>query len=133
MVLGGLVAVSAVVLTLAAVMPGPAQGTPMPEKSAHFESEEVHSSGAVRTGLLAVPYDAVAGTLIVHPRGWDDAAAADKAKDKPQTADAEAAMFYVAYFKKGANPRDRPVTSCSTAARARRRSGCIWAPSAPNA
>jgi hypothetical protein len=93
---GGLVAVAAVVLIVAAVMPGPAQGTPVPEKEAHFESEEVHSSGAVRTGLRAVPYDAVAGTLIVHPRGWDDAAAADKGKDKLEATDAEAAMFYVA-------------------------------------
>jgi hypothetical protein len=96
---GGLVAMAAVILTVAAVMPGPARHT-VPEKSAHFESEEVHSSGAVRTGLQAVPYDAVAGTLIVHPRGWDDAAAADKGKDKPETTDAKAAMFYVADFIK---------------------------------
>jgi carboxypeptidase C (cathepsin A) len=107
-VLGGLVVAAAILLTVAAVLPGPAQGTPVAEKSVHFESEEVHSTGSVRTGLLAVPYEAVAGTLIVHPRGWDDAAAADKTKAE-NNPDAETAMFYVAYFKKGANPRERPV------------------------
>lgn len=107
MILGGLVAVAATVLVIAAVVPGPAQGTPVPEKSAHFESEEVHSSGSVRSGLLPVSYEAVAGTLIVHPRGWDDAAGKGKAGNNP---DAEASMFYVAYFKKGGDSRDRPVT-----------------------
>jgi carboxypeptidase C (cathepsin A) len=77
------------------------------EKSAHFQSEEVHSSGLVRSGFMVTPYDAVAGTLIVHPKGWDDSASGDKAKENP---DAEASMFYVAYFKKGASPGSRPIT-----------------------
>jgi carboxypeptidase C (cathepsin A) len=104
-VLGSLAGVTALVLIAAAVLPGPARGTPVPEKTAHFESDEVHSTGSVRTGLLSVSYEAVAGTLIVHPKGWDDAS-----KEKTGNPDAEASMFYVAYFKKGANPGERPVT-----------------------
>ncbi len=83
------------------------QPAPATEKSGHFQSEEMHSSGSVRSGLSVVPYDAVAGTLIVHPKGWDDSASGDKAKKNP---DAEASMFYVAYFRKGANPGSRPIT-----------------------
>lgn len=94
-------------LGAAALNTAPDHAPPPPEKTAHFESEEVHSSGSLRSGLLAMPYDAVAGTLIVHPKGWDDTAAA--AKDK-NNADAEASMFYTVYFRKGANPGSRPIT-----------------------
>jgi carboxypeptidase C (cathepsin A) len=60
----------------------------------------------------------VAGTLVVHPKGWDDAvdkavaAAPDKDKDSAAAGNpnAEASMFYVAYFKNGAPSADRPVT-----------------------
>jgi len=71
-------------------------------KSLHFQSEEVRTGGLMRHGLLAIPYEAVAGTIIVHPKAWDDAAGKDK--DNP---DAEAAMSYVAYFRKG--PGNRPI------------------------
>lgn len=79
-----------------------------PIKSAHFQTEEVRSSGSVRTGLLSMPYDTVAGTLIVHPKGWDDSASSGK--DKADNPDAEASMFFVAYFRKGANAHTRPIT-----------------------
>ena len=66
-----------------------------------------------------IDYQAVAGTLVVHPRGWDDAAkkpdddGADKDKTKAaddKNPDAEASIFYVAYFKRGAAAGTRPIT-----------------------
>ena len=62
------------------------------------------------------PPSAAAGTLVVHPKGWDDAAGADAddaSDDKQAQArrkDAEASMFYVAYFRKGALAEHRPIT-----------------------
>jgi len=52
-----------------------------------------------------IDYKAVAGTLVVHPKGWDDVVK-PKADDE---APAEASMFYTAYFKKGAPAADRPI------------------------
>ena len=59
-----------------------------------------------------IAYDAMAGTIIVHPKGWDDAAKPQGAKDQIGTAEGPpvASMFYVAYFKQGVDPRTRPIT-----------------------
>nr|WP_239479287.1 peptidase S10 [Lichenicola cladoniae] len=80
-------------------------------------ADEKTSDGSVDAGGQHVDYEAVAGTLIVHPKGWDDAAKLDGDSDKAgdKAADdtnptAEAAMFYVAYFKKGARAENRPIT-----------------------
>ncbi|MGH8305626.1 MAG: S10 family peptidase, partial [Steroidobacteraceae bacterium] len=63
-------------------------------------------------------YEAIAGTIIVHPRGWDDvptdpnaakAGSAGAQEAGPRNPSAEASMFYVAYFKKDGGSR-RPVT-----------------------
>jgi len=79
-----------------------------------FKSESVTSNGSVTVEGHAIAYEAVAGTLIVHPRGWDDVPTDPNAKgggeegaEKNPTA--EASMFYVAYFKKDGGPQ-RPVT-----------------------
>jgi len=100
-----------------------------PEKaSAHkfepFKIESVSSNGSVTIGGRAIAYQAIACTLIVHPRGWDDVPrdpAAEKsvaererepgageASGEPPNPTAEASMFYVAYFKGGGG--NRPVT-----------------------
>jgi carboxypeptidase C (cathepsin A) len=83
-----------------------------------FKPEEKISNGTVTIGGQAISYQAIAGTLIVHPKDWDDvqrdpkgeraspAAADDGGDGKNPTA--EASMFYVAYFKSGGGPR--PVT-----------------------
>lgn len=83
----------------------------------HLTADEKTSDGSVDAGGQHVDYQAVAGTLIVHPKGWDDAAKLDGDSDKAgdKAADdtnptAEAAMFYVAYFKKGARAENRPIT-----------------------
>jgi carboxypeptidase C (cathepsin A) len=73
-----------------------------------FKPEEKQSEGTVTIGGQRIDYQATAGTLVVHAKGWDDVPQnADKeAKEGP----AEASMFYVAYLKKGVKAADRPVT-----------------------
>jgi carboxypeptidase C (cathepsin A) len=77
-------------------------------KPEEFKPEQQASKGSVTVGGKAVAYDAIAGTIVVHPKGWDDV---------PQNADRdakipppEASMFYVAYFKSGEQATQRPVT-----------------------
>ncbi len=84
-----------------------------PGESRYFKPESVKTTGSVTVEGSRVDYDAVCGTIVVHPKGWDDAAPpADKesadeaAKANPS---AEASMFYVAYFKRGVEPTKRPV------------------------
>jgi carboxypeptidase C (cathepsin A) len=97
-----------------------ASADPKPDEQFEpFKSEAVTSNGSVTIGGRSIAYQAVAGTLIVHPRGWDDVPRDPKARDskeKPDAEDsgephnptAEASMFYVAYFKTGGGMR--PVT-----------------------
>jgi carboxypeptidase C (cathepsin A) len=78
-----------------------------------FKPESKTSDGTVTIGGKAITYQAVAGTLVVHPKGWDDAAKPPKEDSKEDGDDnpaAEASMFYVAYFAKGAPSESRPVT-----------------------
>jgi carboxypeptidase C (cathepsin A) len=84
-----------------------------PAKVALFTPESVASEGSVTVEGARVDYKAVAGTLIVHPKGWDDAAkpAADDKTPGPEAGGGpEASMFYVAYFKKGVPAAGRPIT-----------------------
>jgi carboxypeptidase C (cathepsin A) len=90
------------------------------DKRVLFTPESVASEGAVTVEGQRIDYRAIAGTLVVHPKGWDDAAAAthadagkgdDKADKGPEAGGGpEASMFYVAYFKKGAPATSRPIT-----------------------
>jgi carboxypeptidase C (cathepsin A) len=83
-----------------------------------FKPESVVSNGSVTVGGQAIAYQAIAGTLVVHPKDWDDVprdAGPDKGGAAPgeEGADAknptaEASMFYAAYFKTGGGAR--PVT-----------------------
>jgi carboxypeptidase C (cathepsin A) len=81
-----------------------------------FKPETSMSTGTVTIGGQAIAYQAIAGTLIVHPKDWDDVPR-DPKSDRPAPAEeggepknptAEASMFYVAYFKNGGGAR--PVT-----------------------
>ena len=83
----------------ASAAPAPKNAAPEPTATA------TKSSGAVRTTAGVVNYDAVTGTLVVHPKGWDDAAPPDTSKPG-----AVATMSYVAYFKTGADAAKRPLT-----------------------
>ncbi|HEY6620687.1 MAG TPA: hypothetical protein VIY68_14155 [Steroidobacteraceae bacterium] len=83
-----------------------------------FKSESVTSTGTVTIGGQSIAYQAVAGTLIVHPKDWDDVprdpkadranSAAGEEAGEGKNPTAEASMFYVAYFKNGGG--SRPVT-----------------------
>jgi carboxypeptidase C (cathepsin A) len=98
---------------------------PPPAKIEALKPDEQTSEGSVTVAGSRIEYRAVAGTLVVHPKGWDDAAKAagedpsrqDQQNRTPpdgaagdQNPTAEASMFYVAYFKKDAAAGGRPVT-----------------------
>ncbi len=92
-----------------------ADSTAAPDKGVIFSPESAGSDGAVSVEGQPVAYHAIAGTIVVHPKGWDDAAAREasgdgKALDDKSNPKAEASMFYVAYFKKGAPSAGRPIT-----------------------
>jgi carboxypeptidase C (cathepsin A) len=85
-----------------------------------FTPSEVRSAGSVAVGGRRIAYQAIAGTLVVHSKGWEDtdpieaeAGASDSGdedksdKDEPKP---EASMFYTAYFKTGAPAVGRPLT-----------------------
>ena len=83
------------------------------ESAAQFLTtpQKVISEGAVTIHGQHIAYQAVTGTLIVHAQGWDDSdvAGKDEKADK-KNPDAVASIFYVAYFKKGTHPENRPIT-----------------------
>jgi len=92
-----------------------------PDHGVLFHPESATSTGSVTVEGKRIDYHAVAGTLIVHPKGWDDAASREVAGDKTANGDAkdlgddsnpkaEASIFYVAYFKDGAPSAGRPIT-----------------------
>lgn len=81
----------------------------------YFTAEEKISEGSVATNRQKIDYRSVAGTLVIHAKGWEDVPtkpqggdkSADKGEDK---VGAEASMFYVAYFKKDSKAEARPIT-----------------------
>src|ERR1700732_2382178 len=90
-----------------------------------FKAEATTSNGSVTIDGRTISYQAVAGTLVVHPKDWDDVprdpnmeksnpgASEDGGDAKNPTA--VASMFYVAYFKesgsKGSEAKGaRPIT-----------------------
>lgn len=77
-----------------------------------FQPTSETSTGSVTVEGKQISYKAVAGTLVVHPAGWDDNAwrVKDETDKKKAEPGAEASMFYVAYFKNGAPSADRPIT-----------------------
>ena len=87
----------------------------------YFKPESSNSSGSVTVEGSRIDYQAVAGTIVVHPKGWDDAAKPEEQKAKENEDDsqddkesknptAEASMFYVAYTKQNTEPEKRPIT-----------------------
>ncbi|HEV2467607.1 MAG TPA: peptidase S10 [Candidatus Sulfotelmatobacter sp.] len=77
-------------------------------KSDQFKPEQQQSKGSVSIGGKTIDYDAFAGTLVVHPKGWDDVP--QNADPDPKNKAPEASMFYVAYFKSDNKGAPRPVT-----------------------
>ncbi|MFM2286978.1 MAG: hypothetical protein RL684_121 [Pseudomonadota bacterium] len=79
-----------------------------PPKIETFKPEQQASKGSVAFAGKRLDYDAYAGTLVVHLRDFDEVPQNASKEDK--LGPAEAAMFYVAYFKSGAPSADRPIT-----------------------
>jgi carboxypeptidase C (cathepsin A) len=77
-------------------------------KSEQFKPEQQQTKGSVTVGGKRIEYDAYAGTLIVHPKDWDDVP--QNADPDPKNRAPEASMFYVAYFKSDTKGAARPVT-----------------------
>jgi carboxypeptidase C (cathepsin A) len=111
------VVITAAVLTLTLLHaqskeePSPAKAEaakPETPKSDQFKPEQQQTKGSVTIGGKTIDYDAYAGTLVVHPRGWDDVP--QNADPDPKNRAAEASMFYVAYFKSDAKGTPRPLT-----------------------
>ena len=94
-----------------AAKPG-GETTANPDHGILFQPEQVATDGTVAVEGARIGYKAVAGTIIVHPKDWDDAAWREQSQsdlgDKKNVV-AEASMFYVAYFKKGVPAPDRPI------------------------
>jgi carboxypeptidase C (cathepsin A) len=85
-----------------------AQSKPPSAKPEGLKPEQQASKGTVTIAGTAIPYDAFAGTVVVHPKGWDDVPQNEDKDDK--NLEPEASMFYVAYFKSGDPTAQRPVT-----------------------
>jgi carboxypeptidase C (cathepsin A) len=77
-------------------------------KAQEFKPEQQASKGAVTIGGNAINYDAFAGTLVVHAKGWDDVP--QNADPDPKNKAPECSMFYVAYFKSDTKGAPRPLT-----------------------
>ncbi len=112
-------------------------------KIAYFEPEERTTHGSVTIGGNGIDYEAVAGTLVVHPKGWDDAPQTKAQQEESATTEsnaddkddknpsAEASIFYVSPISSATRSRDRGRSPFSTmAGRAPRPCGCTWVRSA---
>ena len=100
----------------------PAAEHPPPEKSDSDTppprpvASDVWTEGSVSVGGATIDYCAIAGTLVVHPKDWDDTAPTTEAAAKGDTDDgaknvvASASMFYVAYLKRNTGATMRPIT-----------------------
>jgi len=77
-------------------------------KGQEFKAEQQATKGTVTVGGSAIGYDAYAGTLVVHAKGWDDVP--QNADPDPKNKAPEASMFYVAYFKSDTKGAPRPLT-----------------------
>ena len=95
--------------------------TGSPNRGVLFHPTSSVTQGSVDVEGRRIDYRAVAGTIIVHPKDWDDAAWREQqlakdngdkstSDDSAKNPDAEASIFYVAYFKNGVPSADRPIT-----------------------
>ncbi len=110
-------------LTFAAQAKAASEDTPKSEPAAtpNFKPESISTTGSVTVEGSRIDYQAVAGTLVVHPKDWDDAAPTrDKGSKESEESEqepnehknptAEASMFYVAYTKQQVEANKRPIT-----------------------
>lgn len=97
-----------------------------PAVAQYFKNDDTGTDGSVTVEGSSVGYHAIAGTIVVHPKGWDDVTqsteaepgappnpetdAAQKAPAPQRDTGAKASMFYVYYSRGGERPENRPVT-----------------------
>ena len=106
--LSGLLLCSSLVFAAADKSAATPTPTPAPPSEEHFKIEDQLSDGSVTIGGRKIEYQAHAGTLVVHAKGWDDVPQnADKEAKVPP---AEASMFYTAYLAKNPGTAARPIT-----------------------
>jgi carboxypeptidase C (cathepsin A) len=97
-----------------------------PAVAQYFKNDDTGTDSSVTVEGNSVGYHAIAGTIIVHPKGWDDVTqsteaetvtpaastteTADKGPSPQKESGARAAMFYVYYAKGGGRSDERPLT-----------------------
>jgi carboxypeptidase C (cathepsin A) len=101
--------VLALVSSLALAAPENPRDLQPPPSFEPFRVESQSSAGSVTVAGKALSYQAIAGTLVVHAKDWDDVPQDPGDKDAHPNPAAQASMFYVAYFKKDAGAA-RPIT-----------------------
>lgn len=77
-----------------------------------FTARAVTTYGSVSVEGRRIGYRAVAGTIVVHAKNWDDAVGPWAARNSAgtPTGPAVASISYFAYFKRGSEPNTRPIT-----------------------
>src|ERR1700728_1479324 len=61
----------------------PATTTAAPDRGVLFSPEAANSEGSVTVEGQRIDYRAAAGTIVGHPRDWDDAATTEQSSTKP--------------------------------------------------
>src|SRR5437764_3875293 len=108
-VLGAPVAVALAAMVAIGAEKAPPDAKPDQFSGKFFKSDETVTQGTVD----GISYQSTAGTLVVHPDDWNDAAQNGGSKNPDAKADEsspEASMFFVYYAKRGASPEERPIT-----------------------
>lgn len=80
------------------------------DATASFTPTQTTTTGSVSIAGHRINYQAVAGTLVVHAKGWDETAPKADGDAAQKSPDATASMFYTAYFKRAADASRRPIT-----------------------
>jgi carboxypeptidase C (cathepsin A) len=110
----GSVAAAPVAALLLAMMAFAADKPPEPAHADLYSGKFFKAEESVSQGSAGgTSYQATAGTIVVHPDDWNDAASSGGAKNPDAKADEqspEASMFFVYYAKRGASAQSRPIT-----------------------
>ncbi len=108
------IAAAPVAAVLVAMVAFAADKPPASNRAELYSGKFFKAEESVTTGSAGgVSYQAIAGTIVVHPDDWNDAAQNGGAKNpdaKPDESSAEASMFFVYYAKRGAAAAQRPIT-----------------------
>jgi carboxypeptidase C (cathepsin A) len=80
------------------------------QRTNFFKPDESVTNGSVTVESNTVSYQAIAGTLIVHPKDHDDVEGNTEKPKEMKDSEAEASMFYVAYMRRGGDAGTRPIT-----------------------